>query len=149
MFVALIRAHRDAELFCDLSLREIVRFASDPDLFSYRFHITTTLVQSSSGKDVRSLPLFLISYNLKKESSYDYHTLHNTIRNLGQACRLLDSTWLLNTSQSAHSVAALLLAVYGSESLIVSHLDPRADVEGYLPQEQRDCLISAMREERV
>ncbi len=82
--------------------------------------------------------VYIISYDLNRPGQ-DYQGLYQAIKQLGDWCRPLDSTWLVDTTLGAEAVAGQLRPqIDKNDGLLV--IGATQDYAGWLPKEMWEWL---------
>ena len=86
----------------------------------------------------------LITYDLITPGQ-DYRVIHDAIKSLGEWCKPMESTWLINTNWSTHQINQWLLNyIDKNDRLLILDFDPSV-IYGWLPTEATAWIQSRRR----
>ena len=79
-------------------------------------------------------------YDLRKQDR-DYSALYNVLRKSPAWCHYLESTWLINTDETADELYTRLRThIHRNDSLLVIQIHWNADMQGWLLEEAWDWI---------
>lgn len=80
------------------------------------------------------MPVYLISYDLKRNAPlYSYLQLHEKIRSFGNAIKILESTFLVDTTLGAKFMSDQIVSIYQPENHFIIEVRPGSSGAGVLP----------------